>query len=41
MGIKSNNPSESYFNFFGQSGKDAVGQAGQGGPGIVLVAYPE
>ena len=24
MGIKSNNPSESYFNFFGNSGKDAV-----------------
>ena len=25
MGIKSNNPSESYFNFFGQSGVDAAG----------------
>ena len=24
MGIKSNNPSESYFNFFGQSGSDAL-----------------
>ena len=31
MGIKSNNPSESYFNFFGQSGKDAVGQPPKAG----------
>ena len=31
MGIKSNNPSESYFNFFGQSGKDAVGAEPPGG----------
>ena len=25
MGIKSNNPVESYYNYFGNSGKDAVG----------------
>ena len=31
MGIKSNNPAESYFNFFGQSGTDAVGAEPPGG----------
>ena len=34
MGIKSNNPAESYYNYFGNSGKDAVSGASQAPPPI-------
>ena len=34
MGIKSNNPTEAYYNYFGNSGKDAVAGASQAPPPI-------
>ena len=34
MGIKSNNPTEAYYNYFGNSGKDAVSGASQAPPPI-------